>query len=582
MKRPLRNHRRLTFETLDSRQLLDGALLASAPLPALDGMVTSVQAAPVAVARTASQLVKGGLTRGSIDQPGERDTYQFVGARGDIVELVASGQARQQGFRPYVEVFAPSGAVLDRFYAGNNRRLVLREDGSYRVQIRDDNLQETGTYVLGLESVKPGSPNARPLAPGRLVSRSINHPLQKDQFTFEGARGHIVELAVSGTPRQQGFRPFVQVIAPSGTVVDRFYAGNNRRLVLRENGNYLVQVHDNDLSQTGTYVIGLESLKPSSPNASRLVPGGLVSRSINHPLQKDQFVIRGVSGNIVELAVSGTPRQQGFRPFVQVIAPSGTVVDRFYAGNNRRLVLRENGNYLVQVHDNNLSQTGSYVIGLESLKPTSPNASSLVPGGLVSRSINHPLQKDQFVFRGVSGNIVELAVSGTPRQQGFRPFVQVIAPSGTVADRFYAGQNRRLVLRENGSYLVQVHDNNLSQTGTYVIGLESLKPPSRNALPLIPYHPTTRTIHQPLQKDQFIVRGRAGQRIELAMNTVSGQAGFRGYAELIGPSGTVIDRFYSGQVRQITLRETGTHLLQSHDDNLSEIGSYRILLKPLF
>lgn len=82
----------------------------------------------------------------------------------------------------YTEVFAPAGASVARFGPGLNKVLDLTETGTYPVQIRDDNLQHDGTYIIGLEGIKPPSTETTIFALRTEVNSTISAALQKDQW----------------------------------------------------------------------------------------------------------------------------------------------------------------------------------------------------------------------------------------------------------------------------------------------------------------------------------------------------------------------------------------------------------------
>ena len=101
----------------------------------------------------------------------------------------------------------------------------------------------------------------------------------------------------------------------------------------------VVEVRDSDNLQTGSYAIGYETLTPISRGFHSLHRGGIVSGTIGKNIEKDQWTFTGRLGDRVELITTSTAKQAGFSAFVDVYAPSGTLVDSFFSGSNRQLDL---------------------------------------------------------------------------------------------------------------------------------------------------------------------------------------------------------------------------------------------------
>src|SRR6267378_2265003 len=73
-------------------------------------------------------------------------------------------------------VFSPTAAVVVTFNANSQQQLTLTETGTYIIQVRANDLVETGSYSLGLECLLPPDPIVAPLACGSLATRSISLP----------------------------------------------------------------------------------------------------------------------------------------------------------------------------------------------------------------------------------------------------------------------------------------------------------------------------------------------------------------------------------------------------------------------
>jgi hypothetical protein len=227
------------------------------------------------------------------------------------------------------------------------------------VQIRDDNYVETGGYTIGLESLKPASPGAGALVRGGIVSGTIGDAIQKDQWTFSGLKGDVIELMSTSTALDSGFAAYTDVYAPSGAHVTGFWAGGNVRLVLPESGTYVVQIRDDNYTQTGFYTIGLEGLRPASPDAVSLAPNATVSGTIGDAIQKDQWLVAVPAGKRLQVTLSGDAIEAGYHVFADVFAPSGASLGGTWAGT-ATFNTSSAGTYLIQIRDDNYADQGTY------------------------------------------------------------------------------------------------------------------------------------------------------------------------------------------------------------------------------
>lgn len=534
----------------------------------------------------ATTIPYGQIVNGAIDRTGEVDEFVFNASQNAEVDMILTSSPRQTGFSAYAEVFAPSGTRIDAFAANwGNRRLSLRETGSFIVRIRDDNRQEVGNYTLGLEGIRPISPNPGVLVKGGIVAGEIGQSIEKDQFVFSAASNDIVDLIITSVPRQSGFVLYAEVFGPAGNRIDAFAANwGNRRLTLPQAGTYMVMVRDDNYTELGSYEIGLESLRPISPNPISLIKGGIVNESIGHKIEKDQFTFTAATGNIVDLLVTSLPVQTGFIAYAEVFAPSGNRIDAFYANHgNRRLSLSESGTYMIQVRDDNFAETGGFRIGLEGISPISPDSIPLTKGGLVSGWMSQTLKKDQYTFTAGSNEIVDIIMASYPAQAGFNPYAEVFDSTGNRIDAFYANWgNRRLTLSRADTYMVMVRDDNFTEFGNYVIGLEGIRPISPNPISLINGGIVSGASSHKLEKDQYIFTATAGAIVDLVMTSTPLQAGYLAYAEVFAPSGTRVDAFSANWGnRRLALTESGTYMVQVRDDNYSEIGQFQIGLEGI-
>ena len=307
-----------------------------------------------------SPLIKGEIISGTIGSAGEVDTWTFTGVKGDRIELISTSAAGQAGFSAFAEVFNSSEKRIASFWSSTNTVIDLQEPGTFSVKIRDDNRVQTGNYTIGFEGLKPISPAPVALVKGGIASGSILSAVEKDQFTFSARPGERYEIITTSTARLAGFTAYTEVFAPSGNRIAHFWPGTN--VVLQdfsETGNYMVQIRDDNYTQTGNYTIGLEGLKPNSPDAKLLASATTVSASITAATQKDQWYISVPVGKKLSITLSQTKIDSGFDVYADVYSLSGTRIGGLWSGTTT-FPLPGAGIYLIQVRDGRQFSRGSY------------------------------------------------------------------------------------------------------------------------------------------------------------------------------------------------------------------------------
>jgi hypothetical protein len=307
----------------------------------------------------------GDLHPDSITQPGQIRVHTFSGSIGDDV-LLTLVNTSNWGFASTARatIVTPSGAVMASFTANAHRRDTLPETGLYRLRVMADNLIQTGTYNFGLECLRPLGPTEGHLRSGDLFSGNINASGKVDLLTFDGSAGDDVLLTLVNTSNW-GFASTARatILTPSGAVMASFTANAQRRDTLPESGTYIIYVQANNLVQTGSYNIGLESLRPLGPTEGHLQSGDLFSGNINASGKVDLLTFDGSAGDDVLLTLVNTSNW-GFASTARatILTPSGAVMASFTANAQRRDTLPESGTYIIYVQANNLVQTGSYNI----------------------------------------------------------------------------------------------------------------------------------------------------------------------------------------------------------------------------
>ncbi len=418
-------------------------------------------------------LHAGDVVYGGTNSPNQQNTYEFQASAGTQVEMVTKAlTGSMAGFLPAARLFAPNGVLIRTFSesSGNQAFTLPNQTGVYTLRISDDNWSQSGSFAIGFETTRPFSPDARTLAPGGIVYGGMNNRLQKDQHVFYARAGEIYEVVLRCTPSYPGFLAKLKVIAPSGAV-KLVGDGNSpsQRLNVTETGRYILMIGDDDLSQQGTYQLGLERIRTASPDAQLFRKGEIRHGDLRNLVQKDQYVFYGHRGQVVDLVIRRESGAPGFVPTVFLYGPSGRVLKTFtQASGNVRMTLAETGNFVVQVFDNDFRQTGTYSIGLEGISPWSPDARTLARNSWFFGDLRHSIQKDQFIINGSAGQVIQMRAIGQSTSPYFDPLIEVFNQAGTRVTWFRASTGpKSLALNATGRYLIQIGDSAFDATGTY-------------------------------------------------------------------------------------------------------------------
>jgi hypothetical protein len=429
--------------------------------------------------------------------------------------------------------------------------------------------------------------SAAALTYGQIQAGDITSPLESDVLTFTASANDRIQIVTregAGTL----WAPHFELKDPSGHILGTWNGGSSFRSSpaspLGQNGVYQLTVTDLFSDGTGHYSVGLEGLHPLSPNPIALAKGGLTAtQSITDPIDVKQYVFNVSAGDKIQLAAMQGPGTN-WMPHFELFNPAGDSIDS-WNGNTVRGYAQEladngPGQYMLQVSDLFNDGTGTFTIGYEGISPVSPGPISLVSGGITpAQNINNPIEFKQYVFNAAAGDIVQIATApgvGT----NWLPHVELFSPDGVSLDRWNGGDVRRIGLDAAGQYMIQVNDLFNDGTGAFRLGLETIKPPSADAITLSDNVTVTATTTDPFQFDQYRFTP-AGSSVQLAAATKTGTL-FTGHFELYDAAGNQIDSWNGGINGAVTgLTPGAKYMLQVCDLFNDGTGTYSLLAKGL-
>lgn len=344
----------------------------------------------------------GSTTSGSINQPGEIDSYTFTANSGDYVLI---GISRVSGdLWPGVRLYNPDGALLldksnpvhveisqelrnlhkvylplsirglanspDRNTAAPSPHLsiVANVPGTYTILVSDGfNGTKTGSYNLFLQKLNPPV-GANNISYSQIISGSINQPAEMDAFIFSSAMGDklIIGMSqVSGNMWQQ-----LRLYDPNGVLLHEVKHPVHTEIIydIQNTGDYVLLASDGfNGIYTGSYNIYLQR-RVNPTNATVITFGQTTAGSINQPAEMDSFTFSAKANDQIRVlmtSISGDLWQQ-----IRLYDPAGTLLNENTGVNQAEItrVLPVDGDYTILASDGfNGTKTGSYNISLQKL-----------------------------------------------------------------------------------------------------------------------------------------------------------------------------------------------------------------------
>jgi methionine-rich copper-binding protein CopC len=218
-----------------------------------------------------------------------------------------------------------------------------------------------------------------------------------------------------------------------------------------------------------------------------------------------------------------------------------------------------------------------------------------ISGNVLTEDIYPAGDRDEHYFSLTSQDLAAVGgeyvvtLSLSSGLSGFQPVAKMQAPSGNlIGSEIDAGSSRMFKLTVAGDYKVLVQDNDDQDTGTYVLALEGINPPSLDAQAITLGERKTARLDVVGEVDEYTFTATAGNLVTLSLS--ESHPGSR--ATLFSPAGDEV-KLYSAstgnRVSQVTAGnkvlsealEAGTYVIQVHDNNYTAIGDYQLSLEGL-
>ncbi len=326
------------------------------------------------------------------------DEFTFEGRSGQeaIIDL------RSSDFDPYVIVSTPSGEQFDNDdYEGDTNRslisLVLEESGTYEVLVTSYEAGESGGYTLQMdvgEAVELAGLREEAGTLGRGDS-TLDDGEYLDVYEFSGRPGQRVTIDL----RSNDFDTYLILEVPNGDQQENDDAEDTTDSLLvtdiTESGTYRIGVTSYEPGESGAYRLTIDQVDASGgqPRQNRDVETLTVGRATTGELEsgdltldtgeyQDTYFFEGRAGQSVSVEMTSSD----FDTYVGLVTPAGDVIenDDFEGSTSRSVVelnLTETGRYRVMATSYTHAEIGRYRLTVNTQAASSTPVGETFAGG---------------------------------------------------------------------------------------------------------------------------------------------------------------------------------------------------------
>ena len=333
---------------------------------------------------------------GSISTPGEVDQYTFTGVAGERVIIRMNGDF--SGLDARLELVSPSGAVIatDFHPTGGLARIgnpsfILPQSGTYLIRASDNGNNETETYGLSLQILKPSC--TQTIGCNSDFNGNIDKSAKIDAYSFDGIAGENIIARMNGDLSSldaalELYDPDGLLIAShlnaSGGLARLLDSQGNNVITLTKTGTYILLAMDDDGNNNETYGLSLQILKPSC--AQLIDCFGSVSGSIQLSAEMDAYYFDAQSCSTMQIIMAAG---SSFNESLTLYGSDGTFIQTAVSGtaSSAQLTVQLSNypfsSFLLVVEENEGDNTGNYTINLSCLSPTlTVNATQITQNAL--------------------------------------------------------------------------------------------------------------------------------------------------------------------------------------------------------
>jgi hypothetical protein len=326
------------------------------------------------------------------------DEFTFEGRSGQeaVIDL------RSSDFDPYLIVSTPNGEQFDNDdYEGDTSRslisLVLEESGTYEVLVTSYEAGESGGYTLQMEvgeAVELAGLREEAGTLGRGDS-TLDDGEYLDVYEFSGRPGQRVTIDL----RSNDFDTYLILEVPNGDQQENDDAEDTTDSLLvsdiTESGTYRIGVTSYEPGESGAYRLTIDQVDASGgqPRQNRDVETLTVGRATTGELEsgdltldtgeyQDTYFFEGRAGQSVSVEMTSSD----FDTYVGLVTPAGDVIenDDFEGSTSRSVVelnLTETGRYRVMATSYTHAEIGRYRLTVNTQAASSTPVGETFAGG---------------------------------------------------------------------------------------------------------------------------------------------------------------------------------------------------------
>lgn len=454
--------------------------------------------------------VVGDTIQDEIRPAGDIDEIRFDGLAGQEINLYfqAMSGAANQNFS--LTLYDPLGQPLGHtFSEGTDQTLEgqafgpirLPRDGSYILRVKGYYGTEQGPYRIYVMPVALGPERiGKAITVGSIVSGEAISPVGDiDEFTFTGAKGQFVNVFFQATSGSASDRLWVSLLSPTRANLGSLYSYGSDgtldgrsagRTELPQNGTYTLRVQGNNAAEDGgPYRLQVVTLSNAPESvSSNITQGPVISgESLSPRGDVDDFTFAGTAGDEVVVFFQATSGESGSQFKLILYEPDGDPMESaFSRGSDATLQgqgfgpvkLAQTGSYRVRIYGYYGVEKGPYRFQVMPVKLAPEQIAAAVTAGpvITGESISPAGDVDHFTFTGTRGQAINLMFQATSGLDDDQLYLELRTPTGQRvtyltswgdAPSMEGQQTGRIVLTQDGTYIVRVQANRWGSLGPY-------------------------------------------------------------------------------------------------------------------
>ena len=311
-------------------------------------------------------MVYGDHTEACLITPNtDSDLFRFEGMSGDLIKInvdaTTNGLDISIEVRDNVNSLVGSASCTAAFNVSCSltEDFSLTSDGTHTINVSDLGANDSGSYIMQLERIFPGSGIARldydsvAMIDGRITQviddtssvDAITPSTDVDHYFFNGLPGSSIRFNVLG--QTNGLDPSIEVRDPTGVLVldgatdaagctaaFNVICSFSVDMSPSESGTYTVLISDTGNNDAGNYQLSLWCLTANCDNDGDTIMDvnpkmlrygeSVDAGDITPAVDGEFFVFKGTPGDQIRFSVSGLTN--GLDPTIEVRDPTGALV----------------------------------------------------------------------------------------------------------------------------------------------------------------------------------------------------------------------------------------------------------------